>query len=76
MPNPNKCETCDYKNVLADGKPVEGHCFMFFDEPSEVCMQHTMRTVGVIGSHKALSIAMMIAALQADRPFTSGGTTR
>lgn len=36
--NPNNCETCEHKQN-ADG----GHCYMFRDAPTEVCMQHTGR---------------------------------
>jgi hypothetical protein len=36
--NPNNCATCDHK-LNPDG----GHCYMFRDEPSDVCMQHTAR---------------------------------
>jgi len=36
--NPNNCSTCDHiKN------PDGGHCYMFADEPTEICMQHTAR---------------------------------
>ena len=43
MSNPNNCLTCKHNNVTVDGEAVEGHCYMFEEEPSEVCMQHTMR---------------------------------
>ena len=36
--NPNNCETCAHK-LNPDG----GWCYMFRDEPTEVCMQHTGR---------------------------------
>ena len=38
MENPNNCETCDHKK-----NPDGGHCYMFKDAPSEICMQHTYR---------------------------------
>lgn len=38
MANPNNCSTCDYKQ-----HPDDGHCYMFRDEPQDVCMQHTAR---------------------------------
>ena len=41
MSNPNRCETCDYKQ-MHDGHE-EGHCYMFRFEPVSVCMQHTSR---------------------------------
>lgn len=38
MSNPNNCNTCDHKQ-----HPDGGHCYMFRDEPRDVCMQHTGR---------------------------------
>lgn len=38
--NPNNCDTCRWK-LQPDG----GHCYMFRDEPKEVCMQHTGRAL-------------------------------
>jgi hypothetical protein len=38
MANPNNCAACDHKQ-----HPDGGHCYMFKDEPKEVCMQHTAR---------------------------------
>lgn len=38
MSNPNNCSTCGHKQ-----NPDGGYCYMFKDEPSEVCMQHTGR---------------------------------
>lgn len=38
MANPNNCSTCDHKQ-----HPDDGHCYMFRDEPQDVCMQHTGR---------------------------------
>ena len=65
MPNPNNCQTCGYKNVTVDGKPVEGHCYMFSDEPDEVCMQHTHRKgpVAFVGGGSTLTAAIALAAL-------------
>lgn len=40
MSNPNNCEACDHKNI-----PDGGHCYMFKDEPTEVCMIHTARKI-------------------------------
>lgn len=34
--NPNNCETCEHKN-----HPDGGHCYMFRDEPTDVCKVHT-----------------------------------
>ncbi|MDR6421302.1 hypothetical protein J2801_003590 [Paraburkholderia phenoliruptrix] len=36
--NPNNCATCNHKQ-----NPDGGHCYMFRDEPTDVCMQHTGR---------------------------------
>jgi hypothetical protein len=36
--NPNNCLTCDHHQ-----NPDGGHCYMFRDAPTEVCMQHTGR---------------------------------
>jgi len=37
--NPNNCQTCEHiKN------PDGGHCYMFKDEPKDVCMVHTIRS--------------------------------
>ncbi|EKD89704.1 MAG: hypothetical protein ACD_33C00004G0004 [uncultured bacterium] len=38
MSNPNNCSTCDHIKY-----PDDGHCYMFKDIPTEVCMQHTGR---------------------------------
>ena len=40
MSNPNNCKTCDYTKLNANR---DGHCYMFRDEPTDVCMQHTGR---------------------------------
>ena len=39
--NPNRCTTCDHRRHR-DG----GHCYMFRDMPTEICMQHTGRRLG------------------------------
>ena len=39
MPNPNNCETCKYH----PDPDAEGHCYMFKDAPTDVCMQHSGR---------------------------------
>lgn len=38
MENPNNCETCKHKQ-----HPDGGWCYMFRDEPGEVCMIHSGR---------------------------------
>jgi len=56
--NPNNCSTCDHiKN------PDGGHCYMFRTEPDEVCMQHTLRKVIVVGSPTALSLVLAAALI-------------
>lgn len=37
--NPNNCGTCDHKTA----NPDMGWCYMFREEPKDVCMQHTGR---------------------------------
>jgi hypothetical protein len=37
MKNPNNCATCEHKEV----EHGDGWCYMFREEPEEVCMQHT-----------------------------------
>lgn len=38
--NPNNCETCEHKKHTHDG-----HCYMFKNEPTEICYVHTARNV-------------------------------
>lgn len=55
--NPNNCSTCDHiKN------PDGGHCYMFADEPTEICMQHTGRKVKSSGRN-TLETLMMIGMM-------------
>jgi len=42
--NPNNCNTCYYKLVAEDD---DGWCYMFRNEPNEVCMVHTGRRMSV-----------------------------
>lgn len=37
MTNPMNCETCDHKK----NAPVGTHCYMFQEEPTALCQQHT-----------------------------------
>jgi hypothetical protein len=46
LTNPNNCETCDYK-AMDYG---DGHCYMFKDAPTEVCMQHSARVNAIVDS--------------------------
>jgi hypothetical protein len=43
MSNPNNCKTCEHGRPPR--KPEDGHCYMFKDAPTEVCMQHTGRRI-------------------------------
>ncbi len=45
MANPNNCATCEYSQL--NGNREKGHCYMFRDEPTDVCMQHTGRNTPV-----------------------------
>ena len=38
--NLNNCETCDYKKM---NEGQDGWCYMFKDEPTELCMAHSGR---------------------------------
>jgi hypothetical protein len=50
--NPNNCQTCDHKC-----NPQGGWCYMFRDEPKDICYQHTFRTNG------SKEIAFLLKAL-------------
>lgn len=64
MDNPNNCETCDYKRMQTSGDDEDGWCYMFREEPTEVCMQHTARKVANIGSEQSFPLlAMAVAAV-------------
>lgn len=43
MENPNNCETCKHKQ-----HPDGGWCYMFRDEPRDVCMVHSLRNAQVL----------------------------
>lgn len=77
----NNCATCNHKR-----DPQGGHCYMFREEPTFLCMQHPDRkpkragTIGHVGSGRvtlAAAIAVILAqqqAIDADgEPDTSGG---
>ena len=60
--NPNNCETCEYKRLKSPDQVEDGHCYMFRDEPQEICMQHTLRKAVCIGGRsRILAVAAMIA---------------
>ena len=46
--NPNNCATCDHKK-----HPDGGHCYMFKDEPTKACLEHT----GYSGTRRPMSAA-------------------
>lgn len=44
MGNPNNCETCSNRQCEKLNSPKSGAwCYMFKDEPTAVCEQHTGR---------------------------------
>lgn len=51
MSNPNNCAECDWMKAEHEGL----HCYIFKDEPQDVCHQHTER-------RKAAFDFLMIAA--------------
>ena len=53
MSNPNNCETCDHKRI-----PQGGWCYMFRDEPADVCGVHTGRkkSIGAILQHYGIDM--------------------
>lgn len=53
--NPNNCKTCDYMKINWNR---EGHCYMFRDEPSDVCSQYTSRNNPLCAFGDALADAM------------------
>jgi len=62
--NPNNCATCEHKNMKSpDQADDDGHCYMFRDEPTEICMQHTGRKVVMIERPSILGVAAMVALL-------------
>ena len=42
LKNPNNCEICDHKK-----RPDGGWCYMFRNEPEDVCHIHTAKFYGV-----------------------------
>ena len=55
MSNPNNCTTCDYTKLNANRC---GHCYMFREEPTEVCMLHTLRDKPLHAFGETLADAM------------------
>lgn len=62
MANPNRCETCTHKK-----HPDGGHCYMFRDEPTDVCMQHTGRRM------LGFELLMAVARYERDKPSNGIG---
>jgi hypothetical protein len=60
--NPNNCKTCDHGQP--PGKPQDGHCYMFKNAPTEVCMQHTSRkefgTIAHISQYGSATLQALI----------------
>lgn len=54
MANPNNCAACDHKR-----RPDGGWCYMFRDEPTAECLQHT--------ATKGMTVNEMIGELYALR---------
>jgi hypothetical protein len=55
MSNPNNCATCDYTKLNANR---EGHCYMFKDAPSDICMIHTLKDKPLHSFAETLSSAI------------------
>lgn len=53
--NPNNCDTCDHKR-----DPDGGHCYMFREAPTEVCMQHTGRAATMTWGQSMLTFALAV----------------
>jgi hypothetical protein len=53
MSNPNNCSTCDHKR-----HPQGGWCYMFREEPKDVCGVHTGRSkpIGEILEHFGIDL--------------------
>lgn len=60
--NPNNCTTCGHK-----ANRDAGHCYMFRDAPTDVCMQHTGR--GEYLSLPFLDIFPDVIAVMLSRPI-------
>ncbi len=54
MTNPNNCNACEYKRI---NEQKEGHCYMFRNAPSDICMQHTQRkNLEVFSTHSLAEV--------------------
>lgn len=63
----NNCLTCDYKEMRSPGDDSPQHCYMFREEPDDVCMQHTGRK----DQHRLWEIGMR-TIIQAHRTAAKG----
>lgn len=54
--NPNNCGTCNHMKHNGDNA---GWCYMFRDEPNDVCSQHTGRIRVNDSFAKAIALAVM-----------------
>ena len=43
MTNPNNCQCCDHMHNRVSPRDDALHCYMFKDEPTKVCLCHTVR---------------------------------
>lgn len=74
--NPNNCSTCEYIQ-----NPDGGHCYMFRDEPEEVCMQHTGRQNVAFINHipcrgNLSSLALIVANIANLEPIEDNESQR
>jgi hypothetical protein len=63
MSNPNNCKTCGHAGNTGMS---DGHCYMFKNVPTKVCMYHTGRknvgTFGHVGQHSSSDLQGLILA--------------
>lgn len=71
--NPNNCKTCEH---MEHNDEEDGHCYMFEDEPTEVCMQHTGRGGELCGKPMSQQVHWLMHCLEqlADRREVSTRT--
>lgn len=56
MSNLNNCQTCEYKHIKASDDTGAGWCYMFRDEPTTICHQHTIRQDIARGLEKTIDL--------------------
>lgn len=52
--NPNNCATCDHKR-----NPDGGWCYMFRDEPTDACAQHTGYRDAITGANPRMTLKLI-----------------